>query len=278
MISKIWPRVVLALILFAPALFGQVPAAADANAARAKSAAPTKRVKAGSVTINMPEGMTKDQADAILNELRQIRQLLEKQQPSAAAQAPAPPAAAQNAKVNIGGLAVLGRPDAPLTMVEFSDYQCPFCRAFHGATFEQIRKDWIDTGKLRFVSWDLPLEFHSDAAGAAKAARCAGEQSKFWEMRAVLIANAAKLDADSVIGYAKQLPQLDAELFHSCVTSTRYAAEIKKASADANAQGISGTPTFLIGKSNGDLVDGSLIIGAQPIAAFEKLLQSSLPK
>jgi protein-disulfide isomerase len=242
-------------------------------------------------------GITRDQADQILNELRQIRKLLETEQGSGAIaaelrllrqamerqQAAAPAAAPQgqpsqppqatSAKVNVSGLQVLGRKDAPLTLVEFSDYQCPFCRAFHTGAFEQIKKEWIDTGKLRLISWDLPLEFHSNAAKAAQAAHCAGEQNKFWEMRNLLIANAAQLEADAILGYARQVPQLDVERFKACIGSTKYSAEIKKAADVANAQGISGTPSFLLGKTNGDQLDGTIIVGAQPYAAFEAQLK-----
>jgi protein-disulfide isomerase len=228
---------------------------------------------------NPAQGITQKQADAILEELRQIRQLLAAN--IAAARAPQPaaqPAPPQNAKVNITGLSVLGSKDAPLTMVEFSDYQCPFCRAFHSSTYEDIKKNWIDTGKLRFVSWDLPLEFHSNAAGAAKAARCASEQNRFWEMRALLISNAAKLEPEAVLAYAGQVPQLDVGRFKTCVQSERYADAIKKSVSEANTQGISGTPSFLIGKTNGDVVDGQVLIGAQPFAAFDKQLKEQLPK
>ena len=219
------------------------------------------------------EGITRQQADAILDELRQIRQLLSAQAKPAPAAQPAP---TQSAKVNVAGLSVLGRADAPLTMIEFADYQCPFCRAFHTGAWEQIKKEWIDTGKLRFISWDLPLEFHSNAASAAKAARCAGEQNKFWELRAQLIANAAKLEPDAVLGYAAQLPQLDIERFKSCVASDRYTEEIKKAAAEAGAQGISGTPSFLIGRASGDQVTGQLVVGALPYDAFDRQLKEAL--
>jgi protein-disulfide isomerase len=240
-------------------------------------------------------GITRDQADQILQELRQIRQLLEtergggaianelrllrqaieRQQAAVPAAAPAPagPPAPQNAKVNIGGLQVLGRKDAPLTMVEFSDYQCPFCRAFHTGAFEQIKKEWIDAGKLRFVSWDLPLDFHSNAAKAAQAARCAGEQNKFWEFRSLLIANATKLAPEDILSYAPQVPQLEFATFKACVQSDKYTEEIKRRVADSNNQGISGTPTFLIAKTSGDVVDGVIFVGAQPYAAFDEQLK-----
>jgi protein-disulfide isomerase len=277
-------RLSLALLLIlASSLSALAQSAAGAKAAPPKPA----------------QGITQRQADAILDELRQIRQLLEakpeggaianelrllrqtmeKQQTAAAAPAPPPaPAPPQNARVNIAGLVVLGRPDAPLTMVEFSDYQCAFCRAFHSDTFNELKKNWIDTGKLRFISWDLPLEFHSNAAKAAQAARCAGDQNKFWEMRSLLIANATKLESEAVLGYAQQLPQLDFQRFKACVQADRYSADIANAAAGAKTQGISGTPTFLIGKTNGDLVDGQLLVGAQPFAVFDKQLKEQLPR
>ena len=123
------------------------------------------------------DGMSQQLGEAILSELRQIRALLEKQQ-SAAVVAPAP----ETAKVSGAGFSI-GREDAPLTLVEFTDYQCPFCRQFNTGVYERLKKDYIDTGKLRFISRDLPLEIHSDAMTAAAASRCAGDQNKFWEMR-----------------------------------------------------------------------------------------------
>ena len=221
-------------------------------------------------------GITHEQAEQILQELRQIRQLLANG--GAAGRAAQPTQAAQNGKVSIAGLPVLGRTEAPLTMVEFSDYQCPFCRAFNNGTFDELKKNWIDTGRLRFVSWDMPLVFHSNAAKAAQAARCAGEQNKFWELRALLIANAAKLAPEDVLGYAQQVPQLDFARFKACVQADKYAEEIKKAGADGNTQGISGTPTFLIAKSKGDVVEGVIFVGAQPYAAFDTVLKEQLGK
>jgi protein-disulfide isomerase len=76
----------------------------------------------------------------------------------------------------------LGRSDAPLTLLEFTDYQCPYCRKFQAETWPLLKKNYIDTGKLRFIVRDLPLSFHSSARPAAEAAHCAAEQGKFWEM------------------------------------------------------------------------------------------------
>ena len=223
-------------------------------------------------------GITHEQADQILQELRDIHRLLANgaATPRAAESAPAP--ATQKGRLNINGLPVLGRADAPVTMIEFSDYQCPFCRAFHNGTFNDLKKNWIDTGKLRFISWDMPLEFHSNAAHAAQVVRCAGEQNKFWELRSLLIANADKLSSDDILGYAKQIPQLDVDRFKACVQSDRFTDAIKKSVAGANGQGISGTPTFLIGKSQGDIVDGGILVGAKPYAEFDSKLSEQMSK
>ena len=235
-----------------------------------KPSKPPKSVKAGSVT-NIPEGMTKEQADAILNELRQIRLLLEKQQQQAS---PAPtPTAAPSEKVQIrtaGGYS-LGRSDAALTLVEFTDYQCPFCRQFHDTTFQQLKKNYIDTGKLRFVSRDLPLEFHNNAFKAAQAAHCAGEQDKFWQMRDILIANSTNLGQDAILTYAQQLA-LDMNRFRLCLDSGKYLAEIQRDIAEAGSVGISGTPTFVLGRASEGAIEGIRIVGAQPYAAFDRII------
>src|ERR1700757_2921831 len=117
---------------------------------------------------NKDQGITREQADQILDELRQIKQLLEKQ--NKGAQGPAEPA---KAKLDMTGAQMLGSKDAPITMVEFTDYQCPFCQRFHTTVFNEIKKNYIDTGKVRFYSRDLPLDsMHPNAIRAAQAARC----------------------------------------------------------------------------------------------------------
>jgi protein-disulfide isomerase len=261
------------------------PPASAAAAASAKASATSKTVKAESVTINMPEGMTRDQADAILNELKAIHQLLVAQGPARTAAAPAPtaaPAAASAAgdKVHMKLAADwhwLGRDDAPVTIVEFTDYQCPFCRKFHSETFAQLKKNYIDTGKVRFASRDLPLNIHPHAQKAAEAARCAGEQNKFWELRDTMIANAADLSPDAIIKYA-QTNALDIPSFKACTEADKYKAEIQKDSADAGTLGISGTPSFVIGKTATDAMEGDRVVGALPVSAFENEIQKYMTK
>ena len=135
--------------------------------------------------------MSQGQAAAILHELQEIRKVLENQPRAAAAPAATARAAPrpQRAVVSIAGAHSLGRDVAPLTLVEFTDYQCPFCGRFATTTFDQIKAAYIDTGQLRLVSRDLPLPIHNNAEIAAYAARCAAEQGKYWEMRHTMFRN-----------------------------------------------------------------------------------------
>jgi protein-disulfide isomerase len=213
-------------------------------------------------------GITKEQGEQILEELRQIREILEKQgRPAAAAGEPG-----GGISMNLEGGPWLGSKDAPLTLVEFTDYQCSFCQRFHVATFPELKKKYIDTGKLRFSSRDLPLEFHSDAARAAEAARCAGDQSLFWEMRDRLILNAGKLSAADIRGYARAL-KLDPLQFQTCMDSGKFGAIVQKDVSTAESFGITGTPSFLLGKSTRDGVSGVILVGALPLDAFEAKLK-----
>jgi protein-disulfide isomerase len=129
--------------------------------------------------------ITERQGDAIVNELRQIRQTLEKmQKEQGGAQAGAAPQAGAaspttRAKVSTKGRPALGSDNAPVTMVEFADYQCPFCERFFATTLPSLKKEYIETGKIRLVMKDLPLPMHSSARLAALAAQCATEQGKF---------------------------------------------------------------------------------------------------
>jgi protein-disulfide isomerase len=211
------------------------------------------------------QGISREQADAILKELREIRLLLEKQQ-----HAPAD-SGSSKVKLKIDGGYYLGSKDAPLTMVEFTDYQCSFCRQFHMSTFPELRKKYIDTGKVRFLSRDLPLDFHQNAPKAAEAARCAGDQGQFWGMRELLITNAAKLSPDDINGYAQGL-KLDMKAFKSCLDSEKYKDSVRNELVEAASLKVEGTPTFLIGKTTPEGVEGEFIMGAIPLAAFEAKL------
>ncbi len=260
------------LFRFVFLIFSGLSISAFAQTAQPRSEKP-QPVKADSVTVNMPEGMSKDQADEMLKELKAIHQLLERQQ---AAVRPQQPAVSDKVKMSVApGRYSLGRDDAPVTVVEFADYQCPFCRKFHSDTFVELKKNYIDTGKVRFVSRDLPLDFHPNAPGAALAAHCAGEQHKFWEMRDLMVANAADLTPDSLLKYGEKV-SLDMPAFRSCLNDKKYNTAIQKDVADAGTLGISGTPSFVVGKTAKDQIDGVRIVGAVPYSVFETAIKNQL--
>ncbi|MGA8541795.1 MAG: thioredoxin domain-containing protein, partial [Terriglobales bacterium] len=166
----------------------------------------------------------------------------------------------------------MGRDDAPVTIVEFTDYQCPFCRKYHTETFAELKKNYIDTGKVRFVSRDLPLSFHANAEKAAEAAWCAGEQNKYWQLRDTMIDNSSDLSSDAIVKYA-QTNGLEMASFKACAQAEKYKLEIEKGMADAGTVGISATPSFVIGKTTKDSLDGDRVVGAVPASVFESEIQ-----
>ena len=170
----------------------------------------------------------------------------------------------------------LGAADAPLTLVEFTDYEAPLCHAFHVETFGTLKKKYIDTGKVRFVSRDQPLpEYHPHAMDAAHAARCAGDQGKFWEMRDALIAHADRLSRAEILEYAAGIP-LEPTEFHSCLAGRKYQAQIDQDIADAVSLQLRGTPTFVLGRASEKTLDGVVIVGALPYTVFEAAINRML--
>jgi protein-disulfide isomerase len=220
--------------------------------------------------------MTKADGEMILKELREIRTLLEELAKSRGSigQPTARGALPELTMPMRADWPSLGSADAPITLVEFADYECPYCRRFQSDTFPQLKKNYIDTGKVRFVSRDLPLDFHRNADAAAKAVRCAGSQGKYWEMRDILSA-ATELGEQSVVSAADQL-SLDLGALRGCISGQDVADKIGKDRADAASLQISGTPTFVVGRLEGQVVKGVAITGAQPYENFERVIQTLL--
>ena len=227
-----------------------------------------------SVSSGFGEGLSKGQGDAILNELRQIRTLLERQQ-GPPAQQPPPAPEPEKVTLKLGPDYSLGRGDSPVVIVEYTDYQCPYCSRFHTGAYPEIRKNFIDTGKARFIKRDLALDFHQNALRAAQAARCAGDQGKFWEMHDILSANPDSLGPEAYAKYARDIG-LDAGAFKGCIESDRHLADIRGSGQVAAAVGINGTPSFIVGTAKGDTLEGIMIVGAQPYAVFEKVIKEYL--
>ncbi len=223
-----------------------------------------------------PAAVSGDSTEAaILEELKAIRQLLEKiekQGSNSVKQAPSRPT---TATVTISGKPFMGSETAPVTVVEFTDYQCPYCLRFIKTAFPHLKRDYIDTGKVRWVALNLPLAFHKDAKKAAQAAHCAGEQDKFWDMRQVLFRNPNKLAAAQLPEHAASLG-LDIDAFKACLASNRYLDEIEQDASDARAMGLTGTPSFVIGRSAGDSISGQVVIGAQPLTVFTAAINKLL--
>src|SRR5262249_17984609 len=131
--------------------------------------------------------------------------------------------AANRVHTSVTDAPALGQADAPVTLVEFSDYQCPYCRMFFSDTFPTLRREYIDTGKVRYVFRDYPLaQMHPQARKAAEAAHCAGEQGKYWEMHDLLFQNQQALALPQLSEYARNLG-LDGASFDACLQSEKYA-------------------------------------------------------
>lgn len=215
------------------------------------------------------------QDKAILEELQQIHLMLERQRP---ARTTAEGMRAPDSKVRIALRSdelAIGSANAPLTLIEFTDYQCPFCRQFHEAAFGDIKKIYIDTGRLRFISRDFPLEMHQNAMRASLAARCAGEQGKFWELRDLMIANGNRLNPPSIDSYANQL-KLDSGRLDKCIKSGPYQARVDQDTAEGKTAGIAGTPSFVLGRTGKDSLEGIKLVGAMSSAAFDARVRDFL--
>ncbi len=171
-----------------------------------------------------------------------------------------------------GDDAAKGSEDAPVTIVEFSDYQCPFCGRFYEQTLPLIEEEYVSTGKVRMVYRDFPLGFHEEAQGAAEAAECADEQGMYWEFHDVLFENQDLLSESSYREWAGELG-MDSQAFGECLDLGRQSAEVREDFSDGSAAGVSGTPTFFIGPTGGT---GKKVVGAQPFSTFEKAIEELL--
>jgi protein-disulfide isomerase len=253
----------------AQSLFFAIALSLAAGSARAQSSPEIGALQKDMETV-------KSDLATIKKDLNEIRQLL-MQRPAQAA-----PAAPTVSTVKVGDGPSLGKPDAPVTLIEFSDYQCPFCGRFFNQTFAALKTQYIDTGKVRYVFRDFPLDqIHPQARKAAEAAHCAGEQRKYWEMHDTLFKNQRALKVDDLKGYARELG-LDVNAFGTCLDGGKHATTVSQHHAAGSDFGVTGTPAFFVGKSSSDgTVEATSIRGAQPITAFrqaiDRLLENHKP-
>jgi protein-disulfide isomerase len=185
-------------------------------------------------------------------------------------------------RISIDNDPIIGNPDAPITIVEFSDFQCPFCARFHTQTLPLILEEYIEQGKVKLVFRDFPIQsIHPNALPAAVAAECANDQNKFREMHDMLFEKQTDwnkletVDALSMFSQYASGMQLDEELFDSCLTSGKHISEIKKDLDDGRDYGVSGTPGFFVGNDQIGFVE---LKGAQPFESFKKIIDAQLDR
>jgi protein-disulfide isomerase len=162
------------------------------------------------------------------------------------------------------GAAATGPADAPVTIVEFTDYQCPYCHRAQGV-IDQVLSRY--SGKVRFVHLDFPLDGHPGAVPAARAVRCAGEQGKFWEYHRSLMTAPGTLDEADLEGRASAL-RLDGGAFGACLSSSRHDGAIQASLRQGEELGVTGTPAYF--------VNGRMLSGARPVEAFTELIDAEL--
>lgn len=226
---------------------------------------------AGSYTSNLNSNQitTEDLDDALAKlELKLLQNQLPTKQP------------AEIVKISIDNDPIIGNPDAPITIIEFSDFQCPFCARFSIQTLPSILEEYIEQGKVKLVFRDFPIQsIHPNALAASVAAECANDQNKFREMHDILFEkqnewnNLETMDVLSTFNqYASDI-QLNSELFDSCLINREHISEIKNDVDDGRAYGVTGTPGFFIGN---DQIGYVGLEGAQPFESFKKVIDAQL--
>ena len=185
-------------------------------------------------------------------------------------------------KISADNDPIIGNPNAPITIIEFSDFQCPFCAKFHIQTLPKIMEEYIKDGKVKLVFRDFPIQsIHSNALLASAAAECANEQGKFKEMHDKLFENQNEWNSkntDNVIILFNQYSLemgIEKEKFDSCLKNGKYIKEIQKDLDDGRTYGISGTPGFFIGNDKIGFIE---LKGAHPFENFKNIIDTQLKK
>ena len=214
------------------------------------------------------EALKKGQTD-ILKQLEEIRKLVTPKKREVVSDI--------DVTLDIAGDPVKGSPDAKVALVEFTDYQCPFCGRNEKTVMPQVIKEFVDTGKVRYVLRDFPLPFHKNAKNAAYAAHCAGEQGKYWEMHDLLFQNQQALEPEKLSGYAATL-KLDTQAFDECMKSDRYASKFTDSQKDGNKATVQGTPSLVVGLigEDGKVKGTKMIRGAVGYPVFKNTLDAML--
>jgi protein-disulfide isomerase len=214
-------------------------------------------------------GLSREQGEAILAELKDLRRTLAEQRAGGEAKA------AHRVQIEDVAAPTLGSAGAPVTLVEFTDYQCPFCKRFHDSTWPELKRRYVDTGKVRYVVRDMPLSFHANALPAALAVHCADAQGQFWALHDALFGLQEELSPQTLRRTALNFG-IRAEAYDACLKNPALTQAIELDSAEAERIGVTGTPGFLLATRNGQQLDGVLILGAQPAAVFAARIDALL--
>ena len=181
---------------------------------------------------------------------------------------------AQGRFIGVDDDPALGDPNARVTIIEFGDYQCPFCRQFWRETFPRLKKEYIDTGKVRFIYRDYPQAVHPEAILSAMAAECADDQGKYYDFHDKVFREQDRRGRDVVRFRAPELKRwaadikLDTAAFNACLDEERHKDEVSKDFKDLEGLGFEGTPIFF--------VNGRALVGAHPFATFQKVIEDFL--
>jgi protein-disulfide isomerase len=184
----------------------------------------------------------------------------------------------RNIILNVGNQTSKGDKNAKLILIEFADYQCPFCGRHFRETEPQIERDYVKTGKVKFIFWDFPLKSHKNAFKAAETARCAHDQGKYWELHDRLFANQESLSLQDLSRHAQAIG-LDLRTFQVCLDSGKHEAEVRKDMDEAVKVGVKLTPTFFLGLTEPDNPKVKIektILGAKPYTAFKETIDGFL--
>jgi protein-disulfide isomerase len=220
----------------------------------------------------------KAQVTEMQKDLAEIKKLL--QEGARAPSAPAQQGGFRPQTVAIGTSPVKGNVDAPVTLIEYSDYDCPFCARNYREVLPLIQEQYIDTCKVKFVMRENPLvTLHRDAFNASMAAQCAGDQGKYWEMHNMLFENQKKLQLDNLKSFAASL-ELDETVFNDCLDSKKHEKTVQQDLASGAKLGIRGTPGFVLGLTDPDDPDkvnlSVFIKGAQSFQQFQASIEDLL--
>lgn len=224
------------------------------------------------IALSFLLGMQTARLNAFSSELAKLQTVANNQ--AVAGAETGQPQLGEKVDVKPGSLPMLGNKDAKITMIEFSDFQCPFCKSFYDETFSQIKKDYIDTGKVRFAFRHAPLEIHPNAPKASEGSECANDQKKFWQYHDALFeqydswANETPENLPTKLTAIAEGLGLDSASFSECLNSGKHSEKVTKDAADGVAAGATATPTFF--------VNGKILVGALPYATFKTLLDQEL--